>query len=730
MENKLNSENYSYDWRKNLELIVSVILIPIAIALFAEKIPDLGFLTVLFILVFFTIWVINLKTAKNDDELNKILADIPAEGRLIIPRTIFARGIAEKIQKSQKFLHIIVGSSGAGKSILINKYLEPELIKLYPGKNIHKIIVDSYDRFEYNLNEEIKKNNIAEFNGTLIETIKSINKENQLFIILDQFEKIFKIKERELAIEKLRVLCPLFKFCSENGETNKNNVVFIIVLRKESFFNLKFFEDYIPEIKDIHVLEGFPLGDSAENIEHQLKDSLSILLGENSNMINDVIKKCVQENKNDIYYMTSCQKINKKEKEKKDFLEKMILPVEVMTVAKSIKITRDYKGEPDHIDKNNEIRQFFEYYLKSYEENDAQKIFYALSVSPPSIRSLTAHEISSITNIPCERVKSVLNRHLKQKQEDSSKTEKNFLFVQPKDDYYDWKHDFFAEQFNEISGGILDPIDRDNINFFWSHKTILPKFNFSEDEKIVAKHNKNTNISWMLFIASVLLLFIRTLAPLIQKIIPSIWVNDWLSVSIINIQGLPNGWDNIDFSFLPIFINLSLWSWYVTSVYRKILTNLDEITIPERRRMSTFVAYWSFVNVILTIMAPFLWIFFTGLGGLFVGLKYRQLTLSIKTGLRIRFDEKLLKSFGNETIINSLIMMVFGAGYALLCEPIINKLFIWNPNESLVWIITLALFGGLTYFAIFSCNEHSSKKKVITFLGIAKRYRFIDDQQM
>ena len=730
MGNNLISEKPNFGWSLIREVIVQGILITGAITLFAERIPDLGFLLVFFIIVFIIIWRIYLKPVKGDNTLADILNNVPIEKQLLIHRFKFARGIAEKIKLSQKFLHIIVGSSGAGKSILINNYLEPELQKQYPDKNIHKIVIDSYDTFDHDLIEKIKDENIADYTGSLVETLQSVRENNQLFIILDQFEKLFKIKERETAIEKLTVLCPLFRYCSDEGESHQWNVVFIIVIRKESFFNLKFFEDYMPEIKDVHVLEGFPLGDSAENIEHQLNDSLTILLGDHPALIKEVKEKCIQENKNDIYYMISCEKMKKTENEKKDIWGKMILPVEVMTVAKSIKITRELgkrKIVREHIDKNNEVRNFFGYYLQSYRENehDAQKIFYALSVSPPSIRSLTDYDISSITNIPFERVKLVLSRYLKPEKDYPEKSSKDFLFVKS-GEYYDWKHDFFAEQFNEISGGILDPVDRDNIHFFWSNKKRLLRDNPFEEQDTIFNSKQ---VSWFIFSASLFLLLIRTLLPLFQKIIPSLLVNDWFSVSIINIQGLPNGWNNIDFSFLPIFINLSLWSWYVTSVYREILSKLDEITIPGRRRMTKFVAYWSFINIILTILAPCLWIFFTGLGGLFVGLKYRQLTLSVKTGLRMKFGEKLLKSFGDETIINSLILMVLGIGYAFLCEPVAQKLCSWSPNHSLVWAITLVLFGGLTYFAIFSCNQHASKKKIITFLSIAKRYRFIDNQQ-
>ena len=43
--------------------------------------------------------------------------------------------------------------------------------------------------------------------------------------------------------------------------------------------------------------------------------------------------------------------------------------------------------------------------------------------------------------------------------------------------------------------------------------------------------------------------------------------------------------------------------------------------------------------------------------------------------------------------------------------------------------LSLLLFVGLTYFALLSIFEHTTDKKVPTFLSLAKRYRFLDKQQ-
>ena len=193
------------------------------------------------------------------------------------------------------------------------------------------------------------------------------------------------------------------------------------------------------------------------------------------------------------------------------------------------------------------------------------------------------------------------------------------------------------------------------------------------------------------------------------------------SVPLFSISDM-NWIRNIDISFLPISISLTLWSWYITTAYRRLFSILREPPKSFAARCSTFVAWWSLICVILTIIFPLLWVFFTGVGGFIAGLKYQQMTKADKS-VESTFEETFMKRLYKETKINSVVMMVIGLFYSFLFPQ-----FFYNDFSSTNWyiriILTILFFVIMVYFALLSIREHTHTNKIPSYLGVYNRYRF------
>ncbi|MFZ4523086.1 MAG: hypothetical protein ACOYNC_15355 [Bacteroidales bacterium] len=489
---------------------------------------------------------------------------------------------------------------------------------------------------------------------------------------------------------------------------------------------LKYFEDFIPHIRDVHVLEGISLIDN--KMDSQTNTSLQKLLGDNLELCRKVKDNCIRSNVNNTYYISSPPGVRITEIALTGSDNKLVLPIELITVAKSIYTSINYKDEDrNHIGpvvKADRLKKYFQYVVESYPEPcEAQKVLYSLSVAPQAIRSLTDHEIAWITNIPIEKVKRILKHFCEHKEVRTGlEFTRDYFLEELITDTFDWKHDFFAEEFNKVSGEMLDPIDRDNINYFWSYNHANPLQSSGNKKEINAESIQSEKFGYSIFGISMLILAVRAIYPFLVRKLTFISFTDDFSPPLFINDTLSKVFANIDLSFLPVLTTLGLWSWYVTTIYRKVLSKLEEGNFLGRKLFSKFVAVWSLLCVIGTVVMPSLWVFLSGVGGFLLGLKYIQMTLPAKGESRIAFDEEFLTRLGNETTIHSLIMMLLGSGYIFFCSPFTGWIN-WQPPFTLVVLVTMVFFVGLTYFALLSIKQHTGENKVPMFLGVYKRYR-------
>lgn len=712
----------------------------------------LGLVDIAVLLYFLDVWfwftcIRAALRANAKRKTSTILRNLPKE--IDIARNQLKESIASRIigkGKDKSHFHVIVGTSGAGKTKLINNQLLEtiELPKRFTSRR--KIRLDKYRQTEADLLREIKQaypeNEFPGVSGApdVFVAIKEIPSTSFALFIFDQFESAFStgpVSEVSVApnvttspadgaeiaptngtSSQLVSLCRIFDHCT------RSNIRCILITRKEGFYNLKLFDKHISNFKIVHVVEGIDRQEE-DQAWKLLRSEIQTYLRDES-IICPIIKDCQRSSVSEQLYASSCEKLMTPASSRNQ-----ILPVELVTVAKALWIYKEI--EKENLDQNvyeflgerrGLVGKYFDFLLnESPSRSDSARVLYCLSVEPRGKRSLKRIEIENITNLSKERVADVLKSFCEQEgsagilessmSQESQKTKNRLLREDNLE--VDWKHDFFAERFNEISASLLDPIDRDNIGYFWRQKqmgTIYPPSNEQEN-------HRSDNVGFILFVLSFLCLTLWTFNPLIAK-----WLAPWGAVNqffrpLYEIEGLNA--PNIELSFLPILFALTYWSWYVTTVFRRVLSRLDESKVASL--FSYVVAIWSLVLVGLSIKYPHCWIIFTGLGGMLVGLKY--MLLAKATGrklIEIRFG-----TMGKETFWNSLFMaLFFGPAYAFMFPP---NSFLHEPSGNILAVVSCVVMSIMLYFAHLAYTNHVGKDKVPILIGTYKRYRQLFSQK-
>jgi len=686
---------------------ITLVFLALSVSFLIGKVYDVG---IVFSLVFGFLLFQNYKSyfAKVKSDKNKNIISTLHDS-IKVNRKELAQNILKKIFESNNHFHILVGTSGAGKSELIKRFFQSALDEFFPDKKKQIIHISDYTSFEENLNKLLCERFNVKSDYLLKNKVLELHKD-ELFIVLDQFESVFLIDDSNVQ-GLLKLLCKFFT------KAKTNNINILIIIRKEWYFNLKFFQDFVPHIKDVHIVDGF----DSNTESNELTEAATKLIS-NRDLATRIISDCKYIRKPELYYVTTC-------KEYENYFEAaqnekiQLLPIEIITVLESLYISSKNKGakvkEEDYLEggKDMAIRRYFEELLfLSENEKDTARILYALSVEPKSNRRLSAEQISILTNVEVSKVNKIIDSYLVKGTKNSKENDDGYIWKHliEIDGKYDWKHDFYADKFNEISGSLLDPIDRDNINFFWAKnysKNILPgKFKVDENE-----NNKNQSKGIFVFVLSALILLIKLFMPGIELIVEPTGLAKPLFANLFELEKYP--YQIIDFSFIPIAICLTLWSWYVTTLFRRLLARINET--PSQKKFSIFVCWWSLICVVLTAFFPELWLAFTGIGGMVVAKKYSQITEQFKSYFEI-------KRLSYETFINSFLMtIVFGPLYAV----VFPRFSLFSSVSDSTYVIVSSIAGLIMfYFARMSIINHVSHYKIPIFLGLYNRAKIIKDK--
>lgn len=599
----------------------------------------------------------------------------PDRADFTIPRIQRVNEALGMLKTCKNGILVLSGNSGVGKSKLAKamaKELAADGFSIIEERNYGPIWIDEFNQ-----------------------KIPTISREERVLIILDQFEKVF-IASSNIVLEHVSQLHNLFAACRNSSAWRC-----LVVVRREWFLNLMIFEELRPSLGDVLLLGGFDPS-YEKNAYEMFRRRLVHELANDELLADAVIEDTRRLWRDDLLYTLRREENGTISQQ---YLEDQVVPVEALAVVDALRYMREKCGQEISLvwyqragGLREAMRVFFEAFVRaSGYPDDASRLLAALSVEPRARRPLTDSDLSWITNMPLYLVQRLV-KYFAEKQ-----------LLEWIDHRIDWVHDFFAERFNELSGNFLDPAERDNIAFFWERLA-----GNASDQGLdgIRKNAWERKFSYLLFGLSAALLVTRLLMYSIVSRVTTgssqwVWPEALHPIGFVHLS-------TVDISFLPIAISLTGWSWYTTSLFRKLFSRLDEGRIGIF--FSWFVSILSTVLVGLSVVFPKLWILFMGVGGLGVGLKF--FSVGIQMGRRWRRLELFFGSAGLATCFNCLICIVVGAGYAWFLRD-----YGGDPLGTIRFAVGLGAMAVMVYFAYVVSSLHINGSRALLILGIYRRYR-------
>lgn len=575
------------------------------------------------------------------------------------------------LESGGKGLLLISGASGTGKSVLTTQLTEE--LKKQAG-DLHVL-----RQREYGLAEADR----------LHEQIAGLSRTARALIILDQMEKLFLLPGPALEYHKRKIN----EVVATVGSVSSWQCV--LVVRREFFLDLTGFSTLRPLLGNVLVLGGF---DSAVDGEDFVvfRNRLEEELGGQLDLADRILEDASLLRKTAVSPGRSPEEAPDSER-----LE--VLPVEAVAAAGALRYARQTLGRELTVQSyenggglRGAMRVFFEALLERCGDRaNGTRLLSALSIEPRSRRALSNEEIGLITGVPLEKVDRLVVYF-----EEAGLLERNGAKV-------DWVHDFFAERFNDWGGVFLDPAERDNIGYFWERLAADGREALAPQASQSALARRYT---WGLFGFAVALLGARLLS---LKLVKGSDAGILGPAPIYVFEKIPG--ELVDWSFLPTAVSLVAWSWYTTALHRRVFARLGE------SRAGTVGSYLmsglSTGLVLLSVVSPRMWIAFTGLGGLAVGLKYLGSARQFGSGWMR--TELFFGRAGKTTCLNCGITILLGVAFAtFLARGMAGLSSPWEVGG------VLGASGAiLLYFAYFAASLHISRERVPLLIGIHRRYR-------
>jgi len=596
-----------------------------------------------------------------------------------LPRSKEIEEILLKIKNNQNIL-IIYGASGSGKSTIVNDLLLPVLIEEgWEAKNVirgFENIISFKDKIRGSLyNSGISKYLDHDFLNTL--KFKKQSKEDieaKIVLVFDQFEQFF-----ENASEK--DIC-WFRNIIDAFESIKKFTI-IIIVREEYFSKLAFIKDKYDIFNLSIYIPGINLADKGDEDTIKAIHKLGIVV------------------KNEELTKEICNELESK---------KEVLPLEIQIVGYMLEVIkhelstkRDLVLNKDtfkkyYQSKEGLIREYFVMFIDAMRYKDtAKSVLYALSTEKRIKRRYTIEELSYITHREEYQINEVLESLF------------DLGIITIEDGRYAFAHDYFAEKYHELSGTLIEPIDRDNISYFSdiikSRKKRFLKERESRD--ILKKRNSIINIVFLLIYS---ILVFRLLCPLFRI--------GWDQIeSIFNIDAftkLTTYKIPFDYYYLPAFIASSVCACYVWNIFRNFI-----LLVPTKRFLSIVFFIINCLMILLGTIEPHYWIVFAGIAGFLIAVRILMATAGSQNKWLPR-QYNFIRSIGYRTLINMIIFIGLGLlfNYYALRTREINQLSTLEGLFILEFVISFFVFA----FMVMCIRNHATKYKGIIFLSTIKRF--------
>lgn len=606
------------------------------------------------------------------------------------PRDAVNRELAQAIRSiSVPAAPVIVvsGHSGSGKSTVVSHLLSRELtdwnIATLPGLLQQK---DAFPQIvEEILGKALEDGTRWAIDGTF-KTQPSILKKatsrkgghRQLVVAFDQFEQILIAHDQDT-----RWVSALFR------QLQELRIPCILVVRREYFYDLLSWSPLASSDppKRVHV-PGFRVERAG-----QTRDA-DVPLTALRNVIDDV----------ELWSKIEGALAARSQSEE-------ILPLELQMIGLMFedipreswgRIRRFVRDDPSAAMRALVHRYFLRYISTTTDTDTTKAVLYALSTGRSVRRA--GFPIEDLAGI-CQRSPATIRRSL-------DELGSSGLVVQSRRNY-SWSHDHLAELYHELSGALLDPIERDNITYFsdrWLRGQVLEPDVPTEAPGVFAAVN-------VFFCSVFVVLVVRLMYPCLG--LQPAWAAlcarlGVLGRPLVETTSLP-----FDVDYIPSFMASTISGWYIWQIHRNFF-----LSIPSHRSFSWFSIIFAGVMMLTGVVVPHAWAVFASLAGLLIAVHFWRCS---RERTRSRINAEVAK-LGNENVLRKAMRDTFLAMTVslLLASLVAFASYFWPEGRAHAKLLLVGemMVAGLYVLFIVECyRTHATKSKGALFLSALNRLR-------
>jgi hypothetical protein len=291
---------------------------------------------------------------------------------------------------------------------------------------------------------------------------------------------------------------------------------------------------------------------------------------------------------------------------------------------------------------------------------------------------------------------------------------------------YAFSHDYLAQQYNLLSGRLIDPVVRDNLAY--SHTTFTEGRKRTPAAAEPGAANRHRAYNVLRAIKFGLLLFFGV------RLVRFDWfplerVHQWVGPAFEPYMTVPQ-WA-LDWHYLPIAILQCCWGLYVIDLVGNVFLHADNRPV---MRLSSWALIASvLVGMVATALLPGAWLIWLGFDGLLVGSKFWFMGSKIArcTSGRNRYGV-----IGLYTVINSIFAIYIGA---MLYPKIAWDLPQHQGRGALDLLVSFLTFAPaleflfvyysviplLVYF-VYMYRAHVRPSRAVEFIGLYKRVEAVE----
>ncbi len=367
------------------------------------------------------------------------------------------------------------------------------------------------------------------------------------------------------------------------------------------------------------------------------------------------------------------------------------------------------------------IRLYFYWLMKSTGKPRATaEVLYILSLEGRVKSSYTIPELAALTYRTDSEVELILCRLLE------------YRIVREWDGAFALRHDFIAASFGMLSGRLIRPAIRDNLTYSYTAHTagLFTDIDGAINRDITTNRRRILVYSFeFLMIVFFMYRFFnyKVFLDTSESLLASVPVISQFIVSGFRYMP-PESW-TVDWSYIPIFIAQFLWAIYVAELINKIYLRIDKGL--SAHSLSLFMLIVVLVGMIWTAFSPGLWLFWIGISGFAVGLKF------LVIGYKIRRHADKHNRFwivGIYTLVNCSFLiwigyvwipriewdlMELGILFETNISQIIGSFVTLSPITDYLW--NYYAFIPLIVYFLYMYNAHVNRDSAVEFIGLHGR---------